>query len=165
MYVVPMGLFITLAVTCSCLMIRLFLLLDFFRNFLRRNLLKFNTLVFLPSFCLLDQFWAKGPLPGPFVSMGTPSEDTTGDQAGLPVIGYESFGASVGVPYNNFGMTVERVSAPPGICYLVHGRTNATTTTQRDDDDATMVARATSCCPHYFPSPLHVIGICKLTCY
>ena len=50
---------------------------------------------------LLDRFWAKGPLPGPFVSAGTPSKDTTGNQAGLPVIGYESFGASVGAPYNN----------------------------------------------------------------
>ena len=48
-----MGLFIALVllVTCSCLMICLFLLLDLFRNFLHRNLLTFNTLVFLPNFC------------------------------------------------------------------------------------------------------------------
>ena len=35
---------------------------------------------------LLKRFWAKGPFPSPFDSVGTPSSDTTGDQSGLPVV-------------------------------------------------------------------------------
>ena len=49
-------------------------------------------------------------------------------------------------------MTVERVSAPPGSVALSTDEDN-----ERDDgDDATIMARATICCPHYFPSPLDV---------
>ena len=40
------------------------------------------------------------PISGSITSVGTPSDDTTGDQAGLPVIGYESAGASAGAPYS-----------------------------------------------------------------
>ena len=36
---------------------------------------------------LLNRFWANDPFPGPFASVGTPSDNMTGDQAGLPVTG------------------------------------------------------------------------------
>ena len=35
---------------------------------------------------LLNRLWAKAPFPGPFVSVGAPSGDTSGDQAGLLVV-------------------------------------------------------------------------------
>ena len=59
-----MGFFVTFLVFWFCSLIRLFLFLDFFGNFFCRNLLTFNTLVFLLSFCccllfhLKDFLWA-----------------------------------------------------------------------------------------------------------
>ena len=34
----------------------------------------------------MNRFWAKGPFLDPFVSVGTPSGDTSADQAGLLVV-------------------------------------------------------------------------------
>ena len=38
---------------------------------------------------LLNLSWAKGPFPGPYARVGTPSNNTIGSHAGLPVIGDE----------------------------------------------------------------------------
>ena len=36
---------------------------------------------------LFNRFWAQGQFPGPFVSVGLPSNNTIGGHAGLPVVG------------------------------------------------------------------------------
>ena len=41
------------------------------------------------SRCMLNGFWAKGSFFGPFISVDAPRGNTSGNQAGLPVVGDE----------------------------------------------------------------------------
>ena len=53
----------------------------------------------------MNWFWAKGPFPGPFVSVGIPNGSTIGDPPGLLVVGYRQRRSFI------FGTILESVSA------------------------------------------------------